>query len=77
MISVIEDNRPRYKVTCPRCKSILQYMDEDVKKQPTGKSRSAFDIVQNRYSHEEEYIDYMMCPLCDCVIIIQKVWRGL
>lgn len=77
MISVIEDNRPRYKVTCPRCNSVLEYMNEDVHKDWTGKIRQGYDILTMANVTQEEYIDYIICPLCKNVVIVQKVWRDL
>lgn len=77
MIEVIEDNRRRYKVTCPKCNSILQYMDEDIRRQRTGKTREKLDLISPNDVIEIEWIDYIVCPLCDCVISIQQVWREL
>jgi hypothetical protein len=31
MVTVIKDNSIRYRITCPRCKSILQFKSCDIK----------------------------------------------
>ena len=74
MIEILKDGRPRHDITCHWCHSELRYMDDDIQAKPTGFHRSGYDIELCRDTYQSEIIKYIICPVCDKVIMLDKEW---
>lgn len=58
MVTIVNDNRPRYRTICNNCGIELEYCDSDIKK----KYRSGGD----GWAYHYEYYEYLICcPVCN------------
>ena len=75
MIEVLKDGRPRYEVTCKFCNSELRYVKNDVREDKTGRSHYGYDMEMCGNVYAEEFIEYIICPVCGKVITLNKKWK--